>query len=291
MHRLGLALATSVLVLLPSACRPRTPVLTVFNAAVFEPVLHDLRAAGETGMGLQIRSEAGGSGNIIRRVAELGRQCDLMLLADPVLFKTLGGGRFTWRIDFASDEMALAVGIRAPFTDLAGNDWPAALLNPQTRLARADEKISPVGARTLTVWSRREAQGFPGLRNRLLEHTGLVTDDAGSLAARLRAGDADYAFLYRSSCLLHELRHIRLAPGLRLAADGGTPDPDAISYALSIPQAAAHQNEAEAFIRFILDPATTLWADKGFLTHKPRFFGSQADYARFRDIADYGGEF
>ncbi len=284
-------LGVAVLALAISACGSRPPAVTIFSAAVFEPALYALRNSAGMDPGLRILTETGSSGNMIRRVTELGRACDLMLLADPEYFKTLGEGRFSWRIDFAGDEMVLAVGIRAPLTDIAERNWPEALLDPRPRLARVDETTSPAGARTLLVWSRSEEDGHPGLREQLLARTVLVVDDVGTIAARLRAGDVDYAFLYRSSCMLHELRHIRLAPRLRLAEADDLHDPQAIRYALSIPYGAAHPCAAEALIRVLLDPALNFVADSGFIQYPPRFYGPRDAYARFRDITAYGGEF
>lgn len=286
-HRAALLL----LALAPlAACAPRRPEVALFSAAAFEPVLHALRPAAEAALGVRIRAETGGSGNLVRRVAELGRACDLLVLADPALFREAGGGRFTWRITFAGDEMVLGVGVRAPRADDAERDWAAVLDAPGVRLIRADEKISPAGARTLTVWSRREAAGAPGLRERLLR-TALVADDVGTIAAHLKTGTADYAFLYRSSCLLHELRYIRLEPPYRLADEAERPDPEAIRYALSIPIDAPRPQEAEALLRFFLVARRERWADGGFIPLRPRFYGSRDNYARFRAFADYGGPF
>lgn len=283
--------ALALALFLQGACAPSRHEVAVFSAAAFEPVLHKLRPAAESAIDIKINAETGGSGNLIRRVAELGKTCDLMLLADPAMFKKMGGDHFDWRIDFASDEMVLGIGIRAPRTDDAERDWASVLSDPAIRLARADEKISPAGARTHLVWDRREAAGLPGLRERLLERTSLVADDVGTLAARLKAGEADYAFMYRSSCLLHQLRFIRLEPTCRLSDDGTQLDPDAIRYAVSIPHNAAHPKEAEALLRFFLSAQASVWADSGFIPFRARFYGSREAYSRFSDIADYGGPF
>ncbi len=288
----GRRAALLLLALAPlAACAPRRPEVVLFSAAAFEPVMHTLRPAAEAALGVRILAETGGSGNLVRRVVELGRACDLLVLADPALFRQAGGGHFAWRITFAGDEMVLGVGVRAPRADDAERDWAAVLDGPGVRLVRADEAISPAGARTLVVWSRREAAGAPGLRERLLRRTVSVADDVGTVAAQLKTGTADYAFLYRSSCLLHELRHIRLEPPCRLADDAERPDPEAIRYALSIPRDAPRPREAEALLRFFLDARRDLWADSGFIPLRPRFFGSRDDYERFRAIADYGGPF
>lgn len=283
--------ALALAFLMQGACAPSRPVISVFSAAAFEPVLHKLRPEAEAALGVRIQAETGGSGNLIRRVVELGRKCDLMMLADPGMFKKLGNGRFDWRIDFASDEMVLGIGTQAPRTDEAERDWVSVLSDPSVRFARADERISPAGARTVIICNRREAAGAPGLRDRLLGPTSLVTDDVGTLAARLKAGEADYAFMYHSSCLLHELRYIRLESPYRLSEDGTQSDPDAICYSLSIPTDATQPEKAEKLLRFLLVSNGSVWADSGFIPFKPRFFGSRDAYARFSDLADYGGPF
>lgn len=271
-----------------AGCGPARPRLTVFYAAAFEPVLHTLLPAAGRALTCRIASETGGSGNLLRKKVELGRECDLMLLADGAYFHERGNGLFTWRLEFAGDEMVLAVGQRAPRTDAAEKNWVPVLLDPTIRLGRADETISPAGARTRLLWQRRERRDAPGLERQLLAKTVLTADDVGTLAARLKAGDLDYAFLYRTTCLMQDLRFIRLAPELRLADPA---DPDAIRYALSIPRDAAHAAEAEAVLRFLLDAGRTQWEDKGFVPIRLRFFGTPADYARFGSGADYGGPF
>lgn len=283
--------AVAIALLLQGACAPSRPEVSLFSAAAFEPVLHKLRPEAEARLGLRIQAETGGSGNLIRRVVELGRTCDLMLLADPDMFKTLGNHRFDWRLDFAGDEMVLGIGVQAPRTDEAERDWVSVLADPSVRIVRTDERISPAGVRAIVVCTRREAAGATGLCERLLGPTTVVTDDVGTLAARLKAGEADYAFMYRSSCLLHELRFIRLDAPYRLSEDGTQSDPDAICYSLSIPINAPHPEAAEKIIRSFLVANVPLWADSGFTPFKPRFFGTRDAYARFSDFADYGGPF
>jgi ABC-type molybdate transport system substrate-binding protein len=280
--------AAAALLAALAACGPARPRLTVFYAAAFEPVLHTLLPAADRALNCTIGSETGGSGNLLRKKVELGRACDLMLLADGTYFGKRGNGLFTWRLEFAGDEMVLAVGQRAPRPDAAEKNWLPVLLDPGVRLGRADETISPLGARTRLLWQRRERRGTPGLEHQLLAKTVLTADDAGTLAARLKAGDLDYAFLYRTTCLMQDIRFIRLDPELRLAEPA---DPDAIRYALSIPRDANQPEKSEALLRFLLHSKRPLWEEKGFLPVRPRFFGDPADYNRFKEWADYGGAF
>ncbi len=270
-----------------SACAPRQPPLAVFYAAAFEPVLHDLRRPAEDTLRTALASESGGSGNLIRKVTELGRACDLLMLADPGYFKDKGAGRFDWRLDFAGDELVLAIGARAPRPDAVEVDWAPVLLDPAVRLGRTDETISPAGVRTRRLWQREERRGRPGFKRQLLDKTAQVVDDVGTLSARLKSGDLDYAFLYRTTCLMQDIRFVRLAPHLRLAH----PDPEAIVYSLSIPRDSARARDAEALIRFLLNTGKPVWLDKGFALFQPVFFGPPETYDRFRNDADYGGPF
>ena len=276
-------------VLCPGCSRsPPPPTLQVFHAAVFEPVLRDLYPTAAQHLGLRIRAEAGSSGNLIRRYTELGRPCDLLLSADPSFFATTGRGRFRWHLVWLSDEMVLAVGLRAPNPDLAERDWVAALRAPGIRLARTDEIQSPAGLYTLRLWKRMEQKGYPGLAEELREKTFLVADDIGTVAARLKTGDVDYAFLFRSAALMHEIRFIALDSAINFSTESDETAP--IRFAATIPPDSAHPREAESLLRYLISPDRVEWTDRGFRRLKPVFFGSRQDYAQFADIAAYGGE-
>jgi ABC-type molybdate transport system substrate-binding protein len=268
------------ILLLAAACTRQPPPLTVFYAAAFEPALHELLPKAEVSLGRAITSETGGSGNLLRKVTELGRDCDLMLITDGAYFQSRGAGRFAWRLEFASDELVLAVGSRAPRTDEAERDWAPVLLDPAVRLGRADEKISPAGVRALRMVQKRERAGAAGLEARLRGPSVPVVDDVGTLAARLKAGDLDYAFLYRTTCLMQDIRFIRLET-----------DPEAAIYALSIPDNAPHPEAAVALVRSLLTAGRGVWEEKGFTLLRPRFYGDRSLYAPFRECADYGGPF
>jgi ABC-type molybdate transport system substrate-binding protein len=261
-----------------TACNRTPPAMTVFYAAAFEPVMHDLLPRAEKSLGRPVTAETGGSGNLMRKVTELGRSCDLVMLTDGSYFKARGAGRFAWRLDFASDSLVLAVGARAPKADAAERDWVPVLLDPAVRLGRADEGISPAGARALRLLKALDAASPKGLEARLREPGVLVVDDVGTLAARLKAGDLDYAFLYRTTCLMQDIRFIPLK---------GEPDP--ALYSLSIPDNAPNPEAAVILVRTLLTTWRDVWEEKGFVMIKPAFFGDRASYSLFRDIADYGG--
>jgi molybdate/tungstate transport system substrate-binding protein len=170
----------------------------------------------------EIYAEGSGSQMVCRKLTELGRTCDLVILADNELVAGMLGGVCSWRVDFATDEMVLAVGARAPNADLAEKDWPAALLAAGVKLGRADENQAPLGYRTLLVWKLQEQRGGPaGLGAKLKAKCAKVLDDAGRLTPLLQAGELDYAFVYRSTCIGHGVRFIALEKAVNLgSADG-----------------------------------------------------------------------
>jgi len=87
-------------------------VVTVFLAAVFSQAWNVLRQDAEQQLKIELHGEISGSQEVCRKVTELGRECDLMLVADNQLFKEIASSYTTFRIDFAHDEIVLGVGIR-----------------------------------------------------------------------------------------------------------------------------------------------------------------------------------
>lgn len=202
-----------------SSSKPAPPAaaVRVFHAAGFTPVIDALRGPAR-GLGLELLAEGSGSQMACRKVTELGRRCDLLVLADNDLVARMLAGSTSWRLDFASDEMVLAVGSRAPNADLAERDWPAALLAPGTRLGRADENLAPVGYRTLLVWRLQERRGPAGLHDRLLAGCARKVDDVERLTPLLKTGELDYAFVYRSTCVNHAIRFVPLDRAVNLGS-------------------------------------------------------------------------
>ncbi|MCX7591803.1 MAG: substrate-binding domain-containing protein, partial [Kiritimatiellae bacterium] len=204
------------------ACRGPVAELRVFHAAGFSPVVNEIRSDCESKLGVRLQTEASGSVEVCRKVTELGRAADVLILADHSLVARLLPGVCTWRIDFATDEIVLGVGIRAPHTELSEQSWPEVILKDDVRLARTDENVSPLGYRTLMVLRLQEEIGSKGLYDKFLTRCTRKVDDIERLVALLKTGECDYAFLHRSSAVAHRIRYIELDPRINL----GFPDQD-----------------------------------------------------------------
>jgi molybdate/tungstate transport system substrate-binding protein len=289
--------------------RPKPKDLRVFHAAGLSPVLSAVRTECEEKLGIRLRPEASGSQVACRKLAELGRDCDLVMLADAGLVSELLGGVCSWRLDFAGDEVVLAVGARAPQTDRARTNWPAVLLSKGVRIARVDENQGPIGYRALMVWKLQEKLGPAGLHDRLMARCDKVVDHVTRLTPLLKTGEVDYAFAYRSICMAHDVRYFRLDPRVNLGsvdADysaakvsyrrkssgkervtvGGAP----ITWALSIPDRRADAETARRFVTWLLKEKSDLLARHGFrpLT-PPRFYGEEKSFAPFAKVAERRG--
>lgn len=285
--------------------------LRVFHAAGLTPLIDDVREEMRRGVGLNLLAEAGGSQMACRKRTELGRPCDLLLLADRGLVTELLPGVCDWRLDFATDEVVLAVGLRAPQIAAAEKDWGPVLMDKSTRLARVDENLGPIGYRTLLVWALAEARGTPGLQRLLTERCEVVVDHVSRLPPLLRRGDVDYAFVYRSTCIAHDLRYIELDPAINLgdpnmdystaevtyrklkagAEEAVTVRGDSITWTLTVPTHDADADAALEFVQALLTTYRDRLARHGFRPLPTgHFFGPKERFAPCKAVAKYAGE-
>jgi molybdate/tungstate transport system substrate-binding protein len=291
----------------PKLVPPPVTSLRVFHAAGFTPVMDALREPAK-GQFIELAAEGSGSQMACRKLTDLGRQCDLVVLADRELVAEMLAGVCSWRLDFAADEMVLAVGARAPNAELAEKDWPAALLAENVKLGRADENLAPVGYRTLLVWKLQERRGSADLCAKLTRKCAKVLDDLGRLTPLLRNGELDYAFVHRSVCVAHGIRFIALDKSVNL----GSPEVDysaaevsfeklkagakervtvkgaPICWTLSVP--GAYAMNAHGFIVLLFRDWSGVLEKNGLRVMKPPlYYGPAGEFAPFKDFAKNAG--
>jgi len=121
--------------------------LTVFSAAAMTPVLEEIRKSNSNNLNILV--EFSGSQVACRKIAEFGRQADLIISADKNLFELILKNHVSFRIDFACDEVVLGVGRFAKFADKAEKDPFLTILNEDVKLARVNENLAPIGYMTL----------------------------------------------------------------------------------------------------------------------------------------------
>ena len=285
--------------------------LRVFHASGLTPVLETLSVPAMRELGIRIQSEPSGSQMACRKVSELGRECDIVMVADRALVKTLLADRCSWRIDFAHDEVVLAVGARAPDVSDAEEDWVQTLLKDNVRLGRVDENQGPIGYRALLVWKLKERLDSPGLCDKLVKKCDKVVDHVTRLTPLLKTGEIDYAFVYRSICVARDIRYIALDKRINLG-DGATDYSAAsvsfdklkagekeavtvagapITWSLTVPDRGANAELARKFIVWMLVKECVTLAQHGFIPmESPEFYGPKDAHAPFDKLIAYADE-
>lgn len=294
-----------------ASCTKTGDSLVMFYAPCYSPVLDALADDSEKELGVKLRVETAGSQVCCRKVTELNRECDLLMLADSGLFKSIAASRVNWRIDFAHDSIVLGIGSRAKRTDEAETDWTQVLLDEKTVLGRVDENLGPIGYRTLLVWKLKENLGYPALAAKLRQKASRVVDHVAQLATLLKAGDIDYGFLYRTTCLKYDIRFVELDPKVNLgseeidyssaevtfsklkagAQEAVTVKGSLITYGLTVPENAPNSERAIGFVGYLLQNKKDHFTARGFSFFKPRFYGTPENFKPFEDFADYAGGF
>lgn len=299
------------LCLLVTSCRQNNSQIDIriFHAAGMAPFLEQLAPRAQHD-GLHLLTESSGSQMAIRKVTELGRACDVLILADPQLIAELCADHCEGRLDFATDSMVLGVGARAPRVPEAETAWQTVILDPAARLARVNETLGPIGYRTLLVLRLAEQiQEAHGLLSNFVKRCELVVDDVERLPPLLTSGEADYAFLYRSTAMAHGVRFIPLDPRINLgsmeqdyqqasvtfsALKAGTPRTvivtgSPILWTLTIPRS-ADAHAAATFIRWWTRHLPALLESGGLIPiQPPRYSGPATWAARYCPDAVYSG--
>ena len=151
-----------------------------------------------------IEQENGGSLELVRRLTELGRVPDLLLLADADLMAQLVvPAHATWQANFARNRLVIAYADRSRYAaDLTLTTWRDILARPDVDVARADPVRAPVGYRTLLAWQlAARVTGDRVLPARLAARApprNLRASEA-EVVTLVQAGEVDYAWTYEST--------------------------------------------------------------------------------------------
>ncbi len=292
--RLRVIAALALLSSLLSGCAPVQPgkpvedpalnrlqgTVTIFHAGSLTVPLEQLtRAFRASHPGVTFETEAAGSLVSARKVSELGRQADLVIVADYTVIDNLLLPAFAdWNIRFAGNEMVIAYTGRSRYADeINAQNWYEIITRNDVIYGHSDPNTDPCGYRTLLVWQLAEEHyRLPGLYSRLRERCPLenIRPKETDLVPLLRSGDMDYAFEYRSVAVQHGLRFVELPDEINLSraeyADfyrrasvelkgaGGdssiTQVGAPIVYGVTIPENAPRPDLAVEFLKFLLGP-------------------------------------
>jgi molybdate/tungstate transport system substrate-binding protein len=226
--------------------------VVVFIAASLTNAIRPQLDSFSAATGVTILTESGGSMEHVRKLTELHRIPDLLLLADDEVFpKFLAPNYTTWWADFARNRMVVAYTGRSKASgEIGDSNWFRVVTRPGIEVGRADPNLAPVGYRTLSMFLLAELRyGQQGLAKRLAENAPPrnVRANAAELAALLAAGELDYIYEYESVARAQNFRFVPMPAEIT-----GRP----VTYALSIPIKAPHPGPAERLLEHLGSAAT-----------------------------------
>jgi len=260
---LGILADTLLIYVAASLTRPIQPVLDTFSART----------------GIVVQRESGASLEHVRKITELHRVPDLLLLADADVFPQLLIPRYaTWYAEFARNRMVVAYTKRSKHADeINRNNWMEILRRRDVEVGRTDPDLAPVGYRTLVMLQLAEHYyRMPGLAKSLVDGAPKrnIRSNAGALAVLLAAGELDYIYDYQSVAESNGFSFVALPDEINLGdpsrakqyatatvrVRGSTPGTQTefkgqpIVYGMSEPLRAPHPAAASKFLEYLSSP-------------------------------------
>jgi molybdate/tungstate transport system substrate-binding protein len=238
-----------VLFVAASLTKPLQPVLDAFTAQT----------------GIVIQRESGASLEHVRKITDLHRVPDVLLLADADVFpRYLVPAHATWYADFARNRMVVAYTPKSRHArEITPNNWTSILQRGDVEVGRTDPSIAPVGYRTLLMFQLAERfYRKPGLARSLLEHAPerSIRPNAAELAALLAAGELDYIYDYQSVAESNGFHYVVLPPAIDLGDAERAKEYESVSvqvilYGMTVLRDAPHPASADRFVAYLFSPA------------------------------------
>jgi molybdate/tungstate transport system substrate-binding protein len=244
--RLGTALLLGTLACDVGRPDPPPEPITIFAAASLARPLQALTTAFQDETDVPALVELGGSIEQSRKLTDLGRTPDVLLLVDDEVIAALMPAHLDWYVRFATNRVVVAYTDRSAHADsISLDNWYRLLVRDDVRVGRADATLSPAGRHALALLQRAEGfYGLPHLSERVLERSTLkyVRPNAAELAVLLETGEVDYVLEYESVARQYGFRFLALPTELSLP----------ILYGVSVPRQATHATAAVRFVASLL---------------------------------------
>lgn len=245
-------LAMLATLVLGCACTSRPDLIILHAGSLSAPLDKMAEEFEEDHPGVTVTSESAGSRTTIRKVTELGKECDIIGSADYQAIEELMFPDWAdWYVCFARNQMVLTYRDGAPFSEditTGERTWYDVLLNEDVTYGHSDPDADPCGYRTLMVVDLAEEYYYEqagdfgmtpdedaaGLYDALIGiPEGGTEMDRGrvgggwgevvkpksvDLLYLLESGDLDYAFEYRSVAQQQGFDYIELPTEIDLSA-------------------------------------------------------------------------
>ncbi|HEY4218921.1 MAG TPA: extracellular solute-binding protein [Gemmatimonadaceae bacterium] len=198
------------------------PLLVMNAASVTQPMKAVLDSfAARTNMRYAL--EPGASLEIARRVTELHREPDVIVLADPEVFPQLLMPAYTnWYALFGRNRIVLAYTAKSRgAAEINAQNWRTIIQRPGVETGRADPNTDPSGYRTLLTFQLAEQfYHEPGLGKRLLAAAPErnVRPREADQVGLLQTHELDYIWTYQNLADNDKLKYVQLPDAIDLGA-------------------------------------------------------------------------
>jgi len=195
--------------------------IVVFNAGALALPLRQALDSFTTRNNLTANQENAGSVESVRKVTDLGRNPDVIAVADTALFGAMLGGRLAGPIAvLGGTRLVLAFTERSKFArEVNSKNWIDVTTRPGVQVGRSDPALDPAGYRALMAMQLAERfYHKPGLEARLKNAAppANMRPKSADLTALLQTGNLDYAWAYESVAKSLGLRYVALPPEVDL---------------------------------------------------------------------------
>ncbi len=228
------------LISLPFLIRGKQEVITVFHAGSLTVPLQRI-ASLYPDKSVEIRLEASGSVEAVRKITELGKRADILASADYRLIPKMMYPKYAdWYVIFATNEIVLTYTNRSRYSNEINEDnWPEILMRNDVKFGFSDPNKDPCGYRSvmtillssghynkpldqiLVKATNIEVKGMEAWVPDPIEVRGnnlVIRPKSVELLSLLEAGTLDYAFEYKSVAVQHGLMYVQLPPEVNLGS-------------------------------------------------------------------------
>lgn len=269
---------------LAAGCESSNTKLRVFIADSLSRPFKEIKKAFEAKHpDVEIVQIPSGSVLCARKITEQNDRADVIAVADYMVIDQMLRPKYAqWSILFATNEVGIAyTDMSIGAAQLTVENWYEILSRPDVKVQAANPFHDPCGYWTELCWKLSDlyynVEGR-SIHDRMSDKCGPPGDRRSDSQHLLRlvelVGGIDYAFVYRSQALQHNLSFLRLSPEIRLGdpqqvdryrqvsinlSDVKTGEKrqksgDAIVFAITVPTIAKHPELAEQYVAFILSP-------------------------------------
>ncbi len=195
--------------------------LLVMNAASVTRPMRAVLDSFAARAGVKYALEPGASLEIARRITELRREPDVVVLADPEVFPNLLIPEFTnWYALFGRNRIVLAYTSKSRGArEITPENWRQVIQRAGVETGRADPNTDPSGYRTLLTFQLAEQYyREPGLAKLLLAAapTRNVRPREADQVALLQTQELDYIWTYQNLAVNDGLQYIKLPDAIDL---------------------------------------------------------------------------